>query len=490
MSSVPFPTFTPNGFLAPSDEAVLSGVVEDWVGAFGLAGFNLNLSATNSESLTTPQGQLATSQAAVISQVNSEFITFTNLFDPAYTFGRYQDAIGRIYYMQRIPGAPTLLQVSCIGLAGTTIPGGPNGALVVDQSGNIYQCDTTGTIGGGGSVTLPFECINPGAGPIPVPDSVSVYQAIPGWDTATLISGVEGQNVESRSAFEARRFASVASNSMGQLASIHGAVLAVPGVLDAYVYENDNATPLTVQGFTLAPNSVYVAVVGGDSEAVGKAIWSKKAPGCAYNGNTTVQVQDTSASYQPPYPTYNVTFEIPLSLPFVIAVAMADNGQQPANATTLIQTAVVDSFEGEDNNVPPQPGAKIATKFFASRLYANIAALGSWAQIVSIELGTQNSTSAVFTASITGTSMVVTAVSSGTLAPGQTVKDTAGGVAPGTTIVSGPGGGGTGTYVVTGNQNVSSRVTMVSITPNLFDVLPNLNQDPTLDSRDVAVTFV
>ncbi|HKC87355.1 MAG TPA: baseplate J/gp47 family protein, partial [Blastocatellia bacterium] len=368
-SNVPLPSFTSQGFQAPSAEAILAGVIQDWVNAFGSAGFNLNLAADNSESLTTPQGQLATSLAAIIGNVYAEFVTTCNLFDPAFTYGRYQDAIGRIYYMQRIPGAATLLQVNCIGQAGVTIPGGPQGALINDASDNIYQCTTTGVIPVSGNITLPFACITPGPGPIPVPEDIEIYQAIASWDDVTLVSGVVGQNVESRSAFETRRFASVASNSMGQLASILGAVLAVPGVLDAYVYENDNATPLTVQGFTLAPNSVYVAVVGGDSKDVGHAIWTKKAPGCAYNGNTTVQVQDTSAGYTPPYPTYDVTFEIPPSLPFVVSVTMADNGQQPANATSLIQTAVVGSFEGEDNNIPPQPGAKIATKFFASRLY-------------------------------------------------------------------------------------------------------------------------
>ena len=79
-------------------------------------------------------------------------------------------------------------------------------------------------------------------------------------------------------------------------------MLNVAGVLDAYVTENPSATPATIGGVTLVANSLYVAVTGGTAIDVATAIWSKKAPGCAYNGNTTVVVQDTSSGYSPPYP--------------------------------------------------------------------------------------------------------------------------------------------------------------------------------------------
>lgn len=63
---------------------------------------------------------------------------------------------------------------------------------------------------------------------------------------------------------------------------------------------------------------------------------------------------------------------------------------------------------------------------------------------------------ASFTASISATTMTVTAVASGTLLPGMTLTGT--GVTAGTRIVSQSSGttGGTGTYVVTPSQTVSS----------------------------------
>jgi hypothetical protein len=62
---------------------------------------------------------------------------------------------------------------------------------------------------------------------------------------------------------------------------------------------------------------------------------------------------------------------------------------------------------------------------------------------------------ATFTASISGTTMTVTAIASGTLAVGQTVNGT--GVTVNTTITAlGTGTGGNGTYTVNNSQTVSS----------------------------------
>lgn len=77
-----------------------------------------------------------------------------------------------------------------------------------------------------------------------------------------------------------------------------------------------------------------------------------------------------------------------------------------------------------------------------------------------------NSTSAKFTASITGTVMTVTATASGALAVNQGISGA--GVAPGTTIVSfGTGAGGNGTY----NLNISQNVGGESMTSLLAYVL-------------------
>lgn len=472
-SSVPVPTFGANGFIAPTEAAILAGVQADMNAAFG---GDLN------PALETPQGQLATSETAIIGNSYALFVFFTNQVDPAYASGRMQDAIARIYFLERSPAEPTVVQATCSGLTGVTIP---TGALAVATDGNLYTCTAGGTIPVGGSITLPFACNVTGPIACPALSLSTIYQAIPGWDSISNPSdGVDGNDVESRADFEARRAASVAQNSRGSLPSILGAVLAVPNVLDAFVTENATGSPVTVGGFTLAAHSLYVAVVGGDPQAVAQAIWSRKAPGCAYNGNTTETVFDSNSGYSPPLPSYSVTFETPASLPFVFAVQIANNAQVPSNAAALIQQAILNAFIGADGGTR----ARIGSTVYASRFYAGVAALGSWCEIISILIGTPNSPAASFTAAIAGTLMTVSAVASGTLAVGQTVKGS--GILDGTTIASlGTGSGGTGTYHLNLTQTVASEA-MTTVSPSLNSVAIQIDQAPTLAAVDISVTLV
>ena len=120
MTNVPSISFTANGFVAPSESAILAGVEADINAAFG---------GSLNPAPSTPQGQIAASDTAIIGSSNDLLLALFNGVDPAYASGRMQDAIGRIYFMTRNPAQPTTLQVLCSGLAGVVIP---VGALVQD----------------------------------------------------------------------------------------------------------------------------------------------------------------------------------------------------------------------------------------------------------------------------------------------------------------------------------------------------------------------
>ncbi len=443
-TNVPAPTFGATGFIAPAESAILAGVQADQQAAFG---GDLN------PALTTPQGQLAQSLAAIIGDKNNQFVALANGVDPAFASGRMQDAIGRIYFIERQPAVATVVTLTCSGLTGTVIP---IGAQAVDQAGNRYLSTASGTIPAGGTLDLPFACAVTGPIAAPIGYVNGIYQAIPGWDSVTnAAAGVVGSDVESRADFELRRQASVALNAQGSLVSILGAVLSVPGVIDAYASENNSnvtsgavfagyisGTTLTVTtltsgtittghvllsgagivggttitalgtgtggtgtytvsisqtvassgtpeamtsadgGVALLPNSIYVAAYGGDSTLIANAIYSKKSPGCAMNGNTTVTITD-SVNYSPPFPTYPITFNIPTPTPILFNVSMQTNAQVPANAVDLVRAAIIAAFDGQDGG----PRARIGSYLFASRFYAGIASLGSWALTYSVQLG-------------------------------------------------------------------------------------------------------
>lgn len=474
-TSVPSPSFTAAGFVAPLESAVLAGVQADMQGAFG---GNLNFTTSTSGTTNgTPQGQLATTLTAIIGDANASFLELANGVDPAYADGRMQDAIGRIYFITRIPAQPTTLQVACVGLAQVVIP---PGAIIEDQLDNLYTCADGGTIGSGGTVTLPFVCSTTGPTAIPPANSCTIYQAVPGWDTATVVSGVIGQAVEGRAAFETRRSASVALNAVGAVDAILGQVLSVPGVTDGYVVDNPQSTTQTIGGVALAANSLYVCVAGSFSnQAVAQAIWTKKAPGCAYTGTTSVTVTDPNPLYITP-PSYTVKFTIANNTQIFFAVSIKNSTAVPSTALVSIQTAIENAFSGTDGGAIPRLGGEI----FASRFYAGIAALGSWANIISIQLSCINNPTVTFTASIAGTTMTVTGTPSGTIAIGQFVTDANGNVAGGTQITAGSGT----SWTVSVSQTVASE-TMVGVVPNQNDITMNINQEPVFSPGNVTLTL-
>lgn len=519
-TNVPVISWGDRGPIAPNGPAILAGVQQDYDTSFSVS-FNWDDS--------TPQGQLASTWAAVIQNVYQIIIYYANQVDPAYASGRMQDAIARINFIERLPALPTTLQVQCLGAEGTVLPAGPlTFATIADPAGNLYRATQAGTIPAGGSVTLTFACT--AVGPVAVPATARIYQAIPGWDTALVASGVSGQDAETPQQFELRRSQSVAANARSVNAAILGEVLSVAGVLDAYVVDNPTNSPAVINGYTLAARSVYVAVSGGDSDEVAEAIWRKKPPGIPMNGNTTVVVEDRNTSYSPPYPSYSIQFERPASLPVFFEVNIANSPVVPADAVERVQTAIVDAFNGATagatftgsisgsvmnvtavasgniaigqivsganivpgttitgygtgigstgtytvsiiqnvaetiivstpaNNIPAPPRARIGSTVFAIQYAGVLGALGGWAAVRTLKVGSANTAGAVVDGRISGTTMTVTRVVSGTLAVGQWVSGSNAdqSIGAGTRITAfGTGSGGTGTYTVSLSQSVS-----------------------------------
>ena len=355
----------------------------------------------------------------------------------------------------------------------------PVGALARAEDGNVYICTDAGTISQAGSIVLSFACSTPGPIACPAGALNSIFQTIPGWDSITnLTDGVLGNDVESREDFETRRQASVAQNSLGSVPSVRGAVLNVPSVLDAFVTENPFGEPVTIGGQILVPNSLYVAAVGGAALDVATAIWSKKAPGCNYNGNTTVTVRDQGPGLSPPFPEYPVTFLIPPSLDIIFAINLLNNSLVPSDAVTQIQQAIMAAFAGADG----LPRARIGSTILASRFYPPIVKLGSWAQILSVTIGSRNVPAAQVLGSIAGQTLTITGTQAGALAVGQTLDDASGLIVPGTVITAGAGN----VWQISKAQNVAAE-TIFGVAATGTSVAVNINQVPTISADNISV---
>lgn len=377
-SSVPKIQFTPAGLVIPAETDVLAGVQGDMDAAFG-GGLN--------PALETPQGQLASSQAAIIGDKNNEFALFVNQIDPQYADGRFQDAIARIYFLTRHPATSTAVQATLTGVPGTLVPAG---TFAQDTSNNTYALTGNATIGLAGTVIAEFQNLVTGPIPCAAGTLTSVYQAVSGWDAiSNAADGVLGSNVESRSDFEFRRKNSVAVNGEGTPPAIYANVFSVANVLDVYVIDNPLGTVANIgpTAYPMAAHSVYVAVVGGLDADIALAIWKHKDLGCDYNGNTSVVVKDTSG-YSFPQPSYTVKFERPPALPIKFAVSIVNDPSLPSNIVTLVKNAIIAHFNGADGGSRERIGSSI----YASRYYAAVGGVAANVAVISILIGTVTAT--------------------------------------------------------------------------------------------------
>ena len=303
--SIPQLQVTDKGIIAPSTDEVISGLWELFRNAFGQ---DLNTA------MNTPQGQLVTSLAAIITDERNQMITLLNQFDPRYAQGIWQDGLGYIYFMTRKQATHSSVEIVLTGLAGTTIAAG---ALFNDVNGNTWQTTQKTIIGNDGSATAHALCTRSGIVDA-APDTITtIPKAISGLDRITNpYAAIAGVNEESRIDFEKRRYASVAINSKNTNASTYGAVADLADVKDVYVIDNptDETIQIGATNYPVIRNSILVSVVGGDDETIARTILNKAGSGCSFNGNTECVIADTENFPVRP-PTYTVKFLRPAFVP-------------------------------------------------------------------------------------------------------------------------------------------------------------------------------
>lgn len=376
-SNVPQITYDSNGMpIIPQESAVLAGVQSDINVAFG-GGVNPQLSS--------PQGQLAQSLTAIIGEKNNEIAYISNQFNPETADGQWQDALAKIYFLDRIASAGTVVTGLCTGLVGTVIPAG---ATVQDANGYIYYATAAGTIGTSGNVSIQFQNSTTGAITCAIGALNKIYTSIFGWESVTNLSaGALGNDVESRADFEYRRKNSVALNAVNSTQSVYASVLSVNNVIDAYVVDNPSGVAINygATNYSLKPHSIVVSVAGGASSDIALAIWNKKSQGCDYNGNTSYSVTD-NVNYSAPYPTYVVTWLTPTATPTYFAVQIANNSNLPSDIVTQTQNAIIAAFNGTDGGTK----ARIGSSIYSGRYYNGINAINSNVSILSILMGTSS----------------------------------------------------------------------------------------------------
>jgi hypothetical protein len=391
-TNVPLPTFTATGLQINSEQSILTGMLADYVQAFAQTGKTL------SKALATPQGQLATSQSYMVAEMQAALAYLLAMVDPATSMGTFQDALGQIYFLTRQAATYATVPATVYGTPGATLPAGSQ--AVSDVDGSIWATTAAAIYNALNQAPVTFQAVVAGSGPSAAANSLSIYQQVPNWTGISNTAASEpGTPVESRQSFETRRSQSVQIGGIGQAANVLAAILNVPGVTDAFVYNNGSNSAITygTTSYPIPAHSIAINVTapGVPSMTIAEAINSKLDCGCGFSSQETITVnwQDT-VNYGAPYPTYPIAFifnQPPTQL--YMTVNVANLSTLPSNYVTQVQQAVAAAFLSgwvSQDGAISVPRARIGGQIVASEYSAVILALGSITP-VTIFIGTSAS---------------------------------------------------------------------------------------------------
>lgn len=354
--------FNPDtGLTVESAADVLTTIEKEWENAFignGLPPLDVDPA--------TPAGQLIASEAALVQAKDSEILYLANMFNPLTSEGRWQEALGKIYFLQRKTAESTVVTCTCSGLYNTVISAG---SIVQNTDGYQLRSLDAATIPASGTIDIEFEVTETGPISIAAGTVTKIITVIPGWDTVTnAAAGVLGRDEETQTEFETRRYNSVAMNAHGSVSAIQGAIANVDGVLDCKVLENSTDTTMTILGVNVDPHSICACVFGGDGTEIAEAIYRKKDAGCGTTGSTTVAYTDPDFN--------NATYTYKILRPIVVDVKMAvtikNTGSTPASIADDIKAALIADFYGQGENARVGLGQTL----YASRFYPIVIGAG------------------------------------------------------------------------------------------------------------------
>lgn len=369
------------GLDAPDTEEIRAAVEQDWISSFREDGKpELDVDST------TPAGQLIDAETAEIEAKNADTLFLANQFNPRVAEGRWQDALGFIYFINRKIAEPTIVTCQVTGLNGTVVP---YGAIVRNDDGIQLICNSSVTIGVSGAAETTFRTAETGPIDIPANSVNTIITTIPGWDSITNnAAGSVGRNVESRGDFENRRYKSVAKNSHGSVSAIYGALndlSGTEGVLDVQVLENIGPNQIVKYGVTIPGHGITVCIYGGADEDIARVIYEKKDAGCDTGGNT--EIVYTAADYS--NAVYRYLILRPDTVNFWVKVRLGAGETVTQQIQYAVRLAVYQEFLGENDHTQ-DPRVGLAQEIYASRFVHAVTAVPGVVSLINIQVALQD----------------------------------------------------------------------------------------------------
>lgn len=276
----------------------------------------------NSPTVLTVGRQVSNPSTQVIFQTTEEAtigLVSARAVSTAYTVG------------QRRRNGTTSRVYECV-IAGTTDSGaGPTTTASAIVDGSV----TWKYLGDGvGVCDVPALCTVTGPQQAVAASLTNIVTAVSGWSTVTnLLDAVQGADIETDAALRLRREQELRGNGRASVEAIRAALLLVPDVLEATVFENvlDVAD---VNG--LPPHSIECLVLGGLDVDIQQAIYLNVAAGVRTYGSTSGSVLGTDGQ------THSISFSRPVIRPvYIIANVTANALEWPADGEAQVKAAIV-----------------------------------------------------------------------------------------------------------------------------------------------------
>ena len=364
---------SPSGITTPQTSEIKQAFQDIFVNSLGA---ELNLDDA------TPQGVLIDDLTQAKQLSNSLLLYIFNQLNPETAEGIFQDALAKLYFIERKAATRSIVNCVCTGLAGTVLNGVDSGnpALAQSSNGDVFECVTGGTIPASGSITLAFRSQETGEIPVTQNTVNKIYQTVIGWDSVNnAATGTVGSEEETRAEFAKRIIDSLAINATGSLSALQSAIANLDGVTDYKLWENVTDSSVTTRGVTLNPHSIWICVnSAAGSDEMAEVIYKNKSGGSDTNGNQLCSYIDPDTNV-----AYAYYYDNPTDQDIYVKVTTVS---EPSDEVKdAIKEAVVDNFQGKSG----EDRISIGDSILASRFVADIVNLTG---VVKVEISTDGAT--------------------------------------------------------------------------------------------------
>jgi len=285
----------------------------------------------------SPDGQVN----GVISESNANLWELAeeayNAFNPKAASNVSLSNLVQLNGITRFAATASRVELTISGDSGTSIIAG---SFIGDvEETIIFSTDETVLIPSGGSVVVQATTTVTGPRPALADTITEIITPVTGWDSVTNDDpAVLGTDLETDSDLRARRERSVARDAQAVIDAIFAEIRSIVGVTQLLVLENDTNVGPDANG--LPAHSINAIVLGGQDQAIAKAIFLKKTLGATSFGNTSTVITDDQSI------EHTVSFSRPTAIDIYVIVNLTTFANFPVDGQDLIKQAIINYSQG------------------------------------------------------------------------------------------------------------------------------------------------